>query len=225
MKGNFVSIALIVIGIIGFAFYLQLQTRQKKLRMKQGNYFLLLNALFAVWGIISAISYLVEMILFFEFVYLLDFLTLVGALVVSVVSFALSLLAAALSAVAIVVGVLVFAIATAQQAVESAGLGADFDGSQGLFPEGVVGVQSMPDVRARFVSSLGEELAEKISASPVSGESVTPFQPNSGVVVLPRSRAPCSRRRATTAATARDLRATSNHLHVASNLTSGCARG
>ena len=41
-------------------------------------------------------------------------------------------------------------------------LGADFDGSQGLFPEGVVGVQSMPDVRARFVSSLGEELAEKI---------------------------------------------------------------
>ena len=41
-------------------------------------------------------------------------------------------------------------------------LGADFDGSQGLFPEGVVGVQSMPDVRARFVSSLGEEHAEKI---------------------------------------------------------------
>src|SRR5204863_1114080 len=31
---------------------------------------------------------------------------------------------------------------------------------------------------------------------PVSGLSVTPFQPNSGVVVLPRSTAPCSRRRA-----------------------------
>lgn len=81
---------LIVIGIIGFAFYLQLQTRQKKLRMKQGNYFLLLNALFAVWGIISAISYLVEMILFFEFVYLLDFLTLIGALVVPSVLYQLS---------------------------------------------------------------------------------------------------------------------------------------
>ncbi len=32
---------------------------------------------------------------------------------------------------------------------------------------------------------------------PVSGLSVRPFQPNSGVVVLPISTAPCSRRRAT----------------------------
>ena len=32
---------------------------------------------------------------------------------------------------------------------------------------------------------------------PVSGLSVTPFQPNSGVVVLPTSTAPCSRNRAT----------------------------
>ena len=32
---------------------------------------------------------------------------------------------------------------------------------------------------------------------PVSGESVTPFQPNSGVVVRPSSTAPCSRSRAT----------------------------
>ncbi|MBA4348122.1 MAG: hypothetical protein C0413_04650 [Clostridiales bacterium] len=81
---------LIIIGIIGFAFYLQMQSRQKKLRMRQGNYFLLLNALFAVWGVISAISYLVEMILFFEFVYLLDFLTLIGALVVPSVLYQLS---------------------------------------------------------------------------------------------------------------------------------------
>ncbi|MEZ4628974.1 MAG: zinc ribbon domain-containing protein, partial [Eubacteriales bacterium] len=73
---------LVVIGIIGLAFYLQVQNRQKRLRMKQGNYFLLLNTLIALWGIISAISYLVEMIIFFEFVYLLDFLTLIGALVV-----------------------------------------------------------------------------------------------------------------------------------------------
>ena len=81
---------LIVIGIIGFAFYLQVQNRQHKLRMKQGNYFLLLNTLFALWGTISAISYLVEMILFFEFVYLLDFLTLIGALVVPSVLYQLS---------------------------------------------------------------------------------------------------------------------------------------
>lgn len=33
--------------------------------------------------------------------------------------------------------------------------------------------------------------------APLSGESVTPFQPNSGVVVLPRKTAPCSRSRAT----------------------------
>ncbi len=81
---------LIVIGIIGFAFYLLLQNKQRKIRMKQGNYYLLLNALFAVWGLISAISYLVEMILFFEFVYLLDFLTLIGALVVPCVLYQLS---------------------------------------------------------------------------------------------------------------------------------------
>src|SRR3954471_9676047 len=35
---------------------------------------------------------------------------------------------------------------------------------------------------------------------PVSGLSVTPFQPNSGVVVLPRNRAPFSRSRATAGA-------------------------
>ena len=56
---------LVVIGIIGIAFYLQLQNRQHKLRMKTGNYYLLLNTLIALWGVISAISYLVEMILFF----------------------------------------------------------------------------------------------------------------------------------------------------------------
>src|SRR5216684_65268 len=32
---------------------------------------------------------------------------------------------------------------------------------------------------------------------PVSGLSVTPFQPNSGMLVLPRKTAPCSRMRAT----------------------------
>src|SRR5271168_4764142 len=36
-----------------------------------------------------------------------------------------------------------------------------------------------------------------LRAIPVSGESVTPFQPNSGVVVLPSRTAPASRRRAT----------------------------
>ncbi|MEN6634442.1 MAG: hypothetical protein ABFC56_01165 [Clostridiaceae bacterium] len=89
---TFLGIAwlLLVIGIIGFAFYLQVQNRQHKLRMKPGNYFLLLNALIALWGIISAISYLVEMILFFEFVYLLDFLTLVAAMVVPSVLYQLS---------------------------------------------------------------------------------------------------------------------------------------
>ncbi|PKM39357.1 MAG: hypothetical protein CVV04_10140 [Firmicutes bacterium HGW-Firmicutes-9] len=81
---------LIVISIIGLAFYLQVQSRQKRLRMKQGNYFLLLNTLIALWGIISAISYLVEMIIFFEFVYLLDFLTLIGALVIPSVLYQLA---------------------------------------------------------------------------------------------------------------------------------------
>lgn len=81
---------LIIIGIIGLAFYLLLQNRQKKLRMKPGNFYLLLNALFAAWGVISALSYFFEMILFFEFVYLLDFLTLVAALVVPSVLYQLS---------------------------------------------------------------------------------------------------------------------------------------
>ncbi len=36
-----------------------------------------------------------------------------------------------------------------------------------------------------------------LRVTPLSGESVTPFQPNSGVVVLPRKTAPCSRIRAT----------------------------
>ena len=39
-------------------------------------------------------------------------------------------------------------------------------------------------------------LFQGLRVMPVSGLSVTPFQPNSGVVVLPRSTAPCSRSRA-----------------------------
>lgn len=45
-----------------------------------------------------------------------------------------------------------------------------------------------PEVRVR---SCG------LRVRPDCGESVTPFQPNSGVVVLPRNTAPCSRSRAT----------------------------
>ena len=82
--------SIVIIGIIGFAYYLLLQNRKRRLRMKQGNLYLLLNALFAVWGIISAISYLVEMILFFEFVYLLDFVTLITAMVVPCVLYQIS---------------------------------------------------------------------------------------------------------------------------------------
>src|SRR5260370_9269041 len=40
-------------------------------------------------------------------------------------------------------------------------------------------------------------LSHGLRVIPVSGESVTPFQPNSGVVVLPKKTAPASRSRAT----------------------------
>src|SRR6185503_8461082 len=43
-------------------------------------------------------------------------------------------------------------------------------------------------------------LFQGLRVTPVSGLSVTPFQPNSGVVVLPSSTAPCSRSRAVTGA-------------------------
>lgn len=85
-----IASSLIIIGIIGIAFYLLVKNKQKKLRMKTGNFYLLLNVLFATWGIISAITYFFEMILFFEFVYLLDFLTLVAALVIPSVLYQLS---------------------------------------------------------------------------------------------------------------------------------------
>ena len=45
-----------------------------------------------------------------------------------------------------------------------------------------------PGVRSGF---------QGLRVTPVKAQSVTPFQPNSGVVVLPRSTAPCSRSRAT----------------------------
>ncbi|NLI53560.1 MAG: zinc-ribbon domain-containing protein [Clostridiales bacterium] len=80
----------LILAVIGLAFYLLLQNRQGRLRMKKGNFYLLLNALFVVWGIINAVSYLVEMILFFEFVYLLDFITLIVALVVPSVLYQIS---------------------------------------------------------------------------------------------------------------------------------------
>ncbi len=82
--------SLLIIGVIGFAFYLLVQNRQKRLRMKKGNFYLLLNTLFVIWGVVNAISYLVEMIIFFEFVYLLDFVTLITAIVVPSVIYQLS---------------------------------------------------------------------------------------------------------------------------------------
>ena len=42
--------------------------------------------------------------------------------------------------------------------------------------------------------------SQGLRVTPVSGLSVTPFQPNSGVAVLPSSTAPCSRSRATNGA-------------------------
>ena len=41
-------------------------------------------------------------------------------------------------------------------------IGGDIDGCYGDHPVGFEGIQSMPDVRAAFVSAFGEELAEKI---------------------------------------------------------------
>ncbi|MEN6596015.1 MAG: zinc ribbon domain-containing protein [Clostridiaceae bacterium] len=72
--------SVLVLGVITGAFLLLVQYRQKKLRLRKGNFYLLLNLLFVAWGLIQAITYLVEMILFFEFVYMLDFLTLLAAL-------------------------------------------------------------------------------------------------------------------------------------------------
>ena len=77
--------SLLIIGVIGLAFLLLVQYRQKKLRLKKGNFYLLLNVLFVVWGAINAVGNFIDMVVFFEFVYLLDFVTaIVGIIVPSV---------------------------------------------------------------------------------------------------------------------------------------------
>jgi len=72
---------LLVIGVIAGVFTLLLLARQRRLRMRRGNLYLLLNLLLAAWGVIHAISNLVEMVLFFEFLNFFDFLALIGALI------------------------------------------------------------------------------------------------------------------------------------------------
>lgn len=74
--------SLLIIGVIGLALLLLVQYRQKKLRLKKGNFYLLLNVLFVVWGAVNAIGNLVDMIVFFEFVYLLDFVTIITGVIV-----------------------------------------------------------------------------------------------------------------------------------------------
>ena len=74
--------SLLIIGVIGLAFFLLFQNRQKKLKMKRGNLYLLLNTLFIIWGVINAVSNLIDMIVFFEFVYLLDFVALIAAIII-----------------------------------------------------------------------------------------------------------------------------------------------
>src|SRR5918911_1079059 len=51
-----------------------------------------------------------------------------------------------------------------------------------------------PGVRSRF---------HALRVTPVNGESVVGFQPNSGVVVLPKKTAPCARNRAVDGASSR----------------------
>jgi predicted amidophosphoribosyltransferase len=76
--------------VITAAFLLLIQYRRKRLRIRRGNLYLLLNALFVVWGLIPAIRYFINMLLFFEFVYMLDVLSLAAALVVPSVLLQLS---------------------------------------------------------------------------------------------------------------------------------------
>ena len=72
----------LVLAVIAWAFVLLVRHRRRMTRLRRGNLYLLLNILFVAWGLIQAISYFVEMVLFFEFVYLLDFITLIAALIV-----------------------------------------------------------------------------------------------------------------------------------------------
>jgi heme A synthase len=74
--------SVLVLGVIVWTFVLLLRVRRRQTRLRRGNLYLLLNVLFVAWGLIQSISTLVEMILFFEFIYLLDFLTLAAALIV-----------------------------------------------------------------------------------------------------------------------------------------------
>lgn len=82
--------SVLVLAVITAIFLLLVQYRRKKLRIRRGNFYLLLNLLFIAWGLIQAIGSFVDMILFFEFVYLLDFLSIAAALVVPSVLLQLS---------------------------------------------------------------------------------------------------------------------------------------
>src|SRR6202161_4197722 len=66
--------------------------------------------------------------------------------------------------------------------------------ASGPRPEATAAAAPPPDPPAVRSGSHG------LRVTPVSGLSVTPFQPNSGVVVFPISTAPCSRSRATAGA-------------------------
>src|SRR6202161_4471416 len=71
-------------------------------------------------------------------------------------------------------------------------------------PSGPSASGPMPDATAAAAPPLDPPVVRAgshgLRVTPVSGLSVTPFQPNSGVVVFPSSTAPCSRSRATAGA-------------------------
>jgi hypothetical protein len=68
-------------------------------------------------------------------------------------------------------------------------VGADADRSEASSESGCLPPDEPPGVRVVF---------HELRVMPVSGELVSPLQPNSGVVVLPTSTAPASHRRAVT---------------------------
>jgi len=74
--------SLLVLCVIAWTFILLLRYRRRLTRLRRGNLYLLLNVLFVAWGAIQAIGNFIEMVSFFEFVYLLDFITLVAALII-----------------------------------------------------------------------------------------------------------------------------------------------
>ncbi len=159
-----ISGTLLLIGVCLWMFLLLLRYRRRRTQLRRSNLFLLLNALFVVWGVAHAVSNVVSIITaaVFDYLTLLDFLSIAAALIVPSVLLQIAdrtqappydtpLLACAIAGTALpVISILIIVISAAQKSYTVFPFLRDFFFRAAILLFGIAGLQKALKIRSEL---------------------------------------------------------------------------